>query len=35
VNVFWGDSGPEVTPQEPQVELITAESPVASPQSPI
>jgi Xaa-Pro aminopeptidase len=24
VNVYWGDSGPEVTPREPQVELITA-----------
>jgi Xaa-Pro aminopeptidase len=23
VNVYWGDSGPEVTPREPQVELIT------------
>jgi Xaa-Pro dipeptidase len=26
VNVFWGDSGPEVTPREPQVELIVAGS---------
>jgi hypothetical protein len=24
VNVYWGESGPEVTPREPQVELITA-----------
>jgi hypothetical protein len=24
VNVFWGEQGPEVTPQRPQVELILA-----------
>jgi hypothetical protein len=24
VNVYWGESGPEVTPREPQVDLITA-----------
>jgi Xaa-Pro dipeptidase len=24
VNMFWGESGPEVTPREPQVELIVA-----------
>ena len=35
VNVFWSDLGPEVTPQEPQVELITAESRVASRESPV
>jgi Xaa-Pro dipeptidase len=26
VNVFWGEQGPEVTPREPQVELIVAGS---------
>jgi Xaa-Pro dipeptidase len=35
VNVFMSEQGPEVTPREPQVELITAESPVASRQSPV
>ena len=26
VNMFWGDNGPEVTPREPQVDLIVAGS---------